>query len=110
MTVSPSSQGTLTNPDVFLNEPFNFEDALKADSVKKPDCDGKTNGKDGEMTDCNGHIPYAVCANCGTTSTPCWRQSADDENVCNVYQTNTCGLYEHLHHEARPKSKIRAVT
>ncbi|RKP09364.1 iron transporter biosynthesis regulating transcription factor, partial [Thamnocephalis sphaerospora] len=38
------------------------------------------------------------CRNCGVTSTPLWRRSANDELLCNA-----CGLYLKLHNMARPK-------
>ncbi|KAJ3067697.1 hypothetical protein HK102_007360, partial [Quaeritorhiza haematococci] len=38
------------------------------------------------------------CQNCGVTSTPLWRRSADDKTLCNA-----CGLYYKLHHVHRPK-------
>ncbi|ORX96410.1 hypothetical protein K493DRAFT_281979 [Basidiobolus meristosporus CBS 931.73] len=41
----------------------------------------------------------AQCKNCGATSTPLWRRSANDELLCNA-----CGLYLKLHHVARPKT------
>ncbi|KAJ2704832.1 Vacuolar protein-sorting-associated protein 33 [Coemansia sp. IMI 203386] len=40
-----------------------------------------------------------VCENCGVTSTPLWRRSADDTMLCNA-----CGLYYKLHNTHRPKS------
>ncbi|KAF7727273.1 hypothetical protein EC973_007789 [Apophysomyces ossiformis] len=40
-----------------------------------------------------------VCTNCGATSTPLWRRSADDELLCNA-----CGLYQKLHNAPRPKT------
>ncbi|CAI2179355.1 2898_t:CDS:2 [Funneliformis geosporum] len=39
------------------------------------------------------------CFNCGVTSTPLWRRSANDELLCNA-----CGLYLKLHKMARPKT------
>ncbi|ORX88181.1 hypothetical protein K493DRAFT_319562 [Basidiobolus meristosporus CBS 931.73] len=39
------------------------------------------------------------CKNCGVTSTPLWRRSANDELLCNA-----CGLYLKLHNMARPKT------
>ncbi|KAK4521159.1 Lon protease-like protein [Mucor velutinosus] len=40
-----------------------------------------------------------VCTNCGATSTPLWRRSAEDELLCNA-----CGLYQKLHNAPRPKT------
>ncbi|KAI8394037.1 uncharacterized protein BYT42DRAFT_609796 [Radiomyces spectabilis] len=40
-----------------------------------------------------------VCSNCGATSTPLWRRSADDDLLCNA-----CGLYQKLHNAPRPKT------
>ncbi|KAJ2718433.1 hypothetical protein GGI07_005757 [Coemansia sp. Benny D115] len=40
-----------------------------------------------------------ICDNCGVTSTPLWRRSADDTVLCNA-----CGLYYKLHNTHRPKS------
>ncbi|KAI9282287.1 hypothetical protein BY458DRAFT_552510 [Sporodiniella umbellata] len=40
-----------------------------------------------------------TCTNCGATSTPLWRRSADDELLCNA-----CGLYQKLHNAPRPKT------
>ncbi|KAF0476682.1 glucocorticoid receptor-like DNA-binding domain [Gigaspora margarita] len=39
------------------------------------------------------------CFNCGVTSTPLWRRSANDELLCNA-----CGLYLKLHKMDRPKT------
>jgi len=39
------------------------------------------------------------CYNCGVTSTPLWRRSANDELLCNA-----CGLYLKLHKMDRPKT------
>ncbi|KAI8911445.1 hypothetical protein EDD86DRAFT_189025 [Gorgonomyces haynaldii] len=39
------------------------------------------------------------CQNCGVTSTPLWRRSANDELLCNA-----CGLYQKLHNQPRPKN------
>ncbi|CAG8516888.1 5250_t:CDS:2 [Acaulospora morrowiae] len=39
------------------------------------------------------------CFNCGITSTPLWRRSANDELLCNA-----CGLYLKLHKMPRPKT------
>ncbi|RKP39062.1 GATA transcription factor, partial [Dimargaris cristalligena] len=39
------------------------------------------------------------CANCGVTSTPLWRRSANDKLLCNA-----CGLYYKLHNTDRPKT------
>ncbi|ORY90487.1 hypothetical protein BCR43DRAFT_499382 [Syncephalastrum racemosum] len=41
---------------------------------------------------------HTVCSNCGTTSTPLWRRSAEDQLLCNA-----CGLYLKLHNAPRPK-------
>ncbi|KAG1308311.1 hypothetical protein G6F64_006146 [Rhizopus arrhizus] len=40
-----------------------------------------------------------ICTNCGATSTPLWRRSAEDELLCNA-----CGLYQKLHNAPRPKT------
>ncbi|KAG0166103.1 hypothetical protein DFQ28_002767 [Apophysomyces sp. BC1034] len=40
-----------------------------------------------------------ICTNCGATSTPLWRRSADDDLLCNA-----CGLYQKLHNAPRPKT------
>ncbi|KAJ1889370.1 hypothetical protein LPJ66_008065, partial [Kickxella alabastrina] len=40
-----------------------------------------------------------ICDNCGVTSTPLWRRSADDTILCNA-----CGLFYRLHKTHRPKS------
>ncbi|KAG1464269.1 hypothetical protein G6F56_005115 [Rhizopus delemar] len=40
-----------------------------------------------------------TCTNCGATSTPLWRRSAEDELLCNA-----CGLYQKLHNAPRPKT------
>jgi len=47
----------------------------------------------------------SVCSNCGATSTPLWRRSANDELLCNA-----CGLYLKLHNAPRPKSLKPHVT
>ncbi|KAI8576760.1 hypothetical protein K450DRAFT_255460 [Umbelopsis ramanniana AG] len=44
-------------------------------------------------------VQKSVCSNCGATSTPLWRRSANDELLCNA-----CGLYLKLHNAPRPKS------
>ncbi|KAH8549072.1 hypothetical protein BGW37DRAFT_503454 [Umbelopsis sp. PMI_123] len=44
-------------------------------------------------------IQKSICSNCGATSTPLWRRSANDELLCNA-----CGLYLKLHNAPRPKS------
>ncbi|KAK9720532.1 hypothetical protein K7432_004112 [Basidiobolus ranarum] len=45
------------------------------------------------------HESKLDCKNCGVTSTPLWRRSANDELLCNA-----CGLYLKLHNMARPKT------
>ncbi|KAG2185985.1 hypothetical protein INT43_002423, partial [Umbelopsis isabellina] len=47
----------------------------------------------------------SMCSNCGATSTPLWRRSANDELLCNA-----CGLYLKLHNAPRPKSLKPHVT
>ncbi|OBZ88582.1 Transcription factor GATA-4 [Choanephora cucurbitarum] len=45
------------------------------------------------------HQDRPICTNCGATSTPLWRRSAEDELLCNA-----CGLYQKLHNAPRPKT------
>ncbi|KAI8388351.1 uncharacterized protein BYT42DRAFT_559803 [Radiomyces spectabilis] len=39
-----------------------------------------------------------ICSNCGTSTTPLWRRSTEDELLCNA-----CGLYLKLHNAPRPR-------
>ncbi|RUP48031.1 hypothetical protein BC936DRAFT_145054 [Jimgerdemannia flammicorona] len=59
--------------------------------------------KSGGMNDDGENEPRteskSICTNCGATSTPLWRRSANDELLCNA-----CGLYLKLHNAPRPKS------
>ncbi|KNC98143.1 uncharacterized protein SPPG_06547 [Spizellomyces punctatus DAOM BR117] len=55
-------------------------------TVRNVACAGNSDGK-------------LMCENCGVTSTPLWRRSANDELLCNA-----CGLYLKLHNTNRPKN------
>ncbi|ORX64307.1 glucocorticoid receptor-like (DNA-binding domain), partial [Anaeromyces robustus] len=39
------------------------------------------------------------CSNCHTTNTPLWRRDENGATLCNA-----CGLYQKMHHSARPIS------
>ncbi|KAJ2956849.1 hypothetical protein NQZ79_g7353 [Umbelopsis isabellina] len=50
-------------------------------------------------TSAKSSVQKSICSNCGATSTPLWRRSANDELLCNA-----CGLYLKLHNAPRPKT------
>ncbi|KAG2189356.1 hypothetical protein INT44_004498, partial [Umbelopsis vinacea] len=67
--------------------------AAKRASGNRPTVASASVSTDGESSS------KSVCSNCGATSTPLWRRSANDELLCNA-----CGLYLKLHNAPRPKS------
>ncbi|RUS14170.1 hypothetical protein BC937DRAFT_94239 [Endogone sp. FLAS-F59071] len=66
-------------------------------SVKQEERSMKSSNEDGDNE--SRSESKSVCTNCGATSTPLWRRSANDELLCNA-----CGLYLKLHNAPRPKS------
>ncbi|KAI8373993.1 hypothetical protein EDC96DRAFT_541641 [Choanephora cucurbitarum] len=106
MSTSSSVSTAGSNPSVPLNclvddhpllNPPHFNQPTPVSAPNSPPSfDSKSNNRTASHLD---HQDRPICTNCGATSTPLWRRSAEDELLCNA-----CGLYQKLHNAPRPKT------
>ncbi|TPX61784.1 hypothetical protein SpCBS45565_g07152 [Spizellomyces sp. 'palustris'] len=82
----PASSTQLTERATAIHRPRPVPTPSAPRTVRSVACAGNSDGK-------------LMCENCGVTSTPLWRRSANDELLCNA-----CGLYLKLHNTNRPKN------